>query len=347
MKNLFRIAFNAFRESLREPVYCLMLLASLMLIAFYPSLAAFAFMEPLKLVIDSSMATGLLSGLIVAVLCASNTVAREMRNGTVLLLLSKPVSRWNFVLGKTLGITAAVALFAFLCNLGCIISTFVSIDQFRFEKSIFGIFLAVIAVGAFCGMAANFVFGSSFMEICTYSLGVLLTVFVVALMVLAQFEIVQIPQELNVADLSHSRCLEYIFFFKFKVPLDLFKALMLINFAVIAMATIAVTAATRLDVVPNMCVCTAVFFMGLLSSYLFRKFADTDSGLLKQLLTVLYSVFPNWQFFWLADALAMKKHIPAGYVGMSALYMALFIVIASLWAVVLFREKEVAGDSRN
>ena len=322
MKNLFRIAFNAFRESLREPVYCLMLLASMLLIAFYPSLALFAFMEPLKLVIDSSMATGLLSGLIVAVLCASNTVAREMRNGTVLLLLSKPVSRWNFILGKIVGVTAAVVLFAVICNLGCVISVFVTTDQFRYEKLMMAGFLAVIALGALLGMVANFVLGSSFMEICTYALGVLVTLFVVALAIWGTP-----PQDV--------------------VFSDLLKALVLVDFAVIAMATIAVAAATRLDVVPNMCVCTAIFFMGLLSSYLFRKFADTDSALLKQVLSVMYSIFPNWQFFWLVDALAIKKHIPWSYVGMAALYMALFVVIFSLWAVVLFREKEVAGDSRN
>ena len=322
MKNLCRIAFNAFRESLREPVYCLMLLASMMLIAFYPSLAVFAFMEPLKLVIDSSMATGLLAGLIVAVLCAGSTVAREMRNGTVLLLLSKPVSRQSFILGKILGVTAAVALFALLCNLGCVISVFVATDQFRFEKWIFIGFLAVIVVGAVCGMVANFMRGSSFMEICTYSLSVLVTVFVGALLIWGTP-----PQDVVLS--------------------DLFKALMLVDFAVIAMAAIAVAVATRLDVVPNMCVCTAVFFMGLLSSYLFQKFADTESALLKQVLGILYSIFPNWQFFWLVDALAMKKHIPWRYVGASALYMAMFVAIASLWAVVLFREKEVAGDSRN
>ena len=108
MPNLFKIAFNAFRESLREPVYCLMLLAALFFISAYPALAVFSFSQQLKLVIDSSMATGLLFGLVVAVLCAGSTVAREMRNGTVLLLMSKPVARWSFILGKILGVAAAV-----------------------------------------------------------------------------------------------------------------------------------------------------------------------------------------------------------------------------------------------
>ena len=330
MNNLFKIAFNAFRESLREPVYCLMLLAALLLISIYPAVAIFAFSqtsefflaEQLKLVIDSSMATALLFGLIISVLSASSTVSREMRNGTVLLLLSKPVSRWSFILGKIVGVTAAVVLFTLLCNFGCIISVFVTNGQHHYVRGIHIGFLAVIAVSAVWGMVANFVRGSSFPEICTYALCALVPLFCFGLMKFAE-----VPHGVTIFNLS--------------------KALVLINFACIAMATVAVVSATRLDMVPNMCVCTAIFFSGLLSSYLFTQFEHTKSELLKQLLTILYSIFPNWQFFWLVDAIAMQREIPGSYVRMAALYMALFVIIASLWAVVLFQNKEVAGDSRN
>lgn len=322
MNNLFKIAFNAFRESLREPVYCLMLLAALLLISIYPAVAIFAFSQQLKLVIDSSMATALLFGLIVAVLSAGSTVSREMRNGTVLLLLSKPVSRWSFILGKIVGVTAAVTLFALLCNFGCVVSVFVTNGQHHYVRGIHLGFLGVVVLSAVAGMVANFMRGSSFPEICTYALSALMPIFCFGLMRFAEA-----PHGVTISNLC--------------------KALVLVNFACIAMATIAVVSATRLDMVPNMCVCTAIFFMGLLSSYLFTQFENTKSEALKQLLTILYSIFPNWQFFWLVDALAMERDIPGGYVGMAALYMALFVAIASLWAVVLFQNKEVAGDSRN
>ena len=319
MRNLFKIAVNAFRESLREPVYALMLLAALILIAHYPSMSIFVFSEQLKLVVDSSMATGLLFGLVFAVLCASNTVAREMRNGTVLLLLSKPVARWSFVLGKILGITAAATLFTLLCNLGCVISVFVATDQFRFELPLYFGFLGVVAAGAAVGMFANFWRGSSFPEICTYALAVLVTGMAVSLLAFRP------PPSIVLS--------------------DLLKALFLVNCAVVAMSTIAVVAATRLDVVPNLCVCTAVFFMGLLSNFLFQR--HTDSETLDGVLELLYSIFPNWQFFWMVDAVAVKKHIPMSYVWMALLYMALYVILASLWAVAIFQNREAAGDSRN
>ena len=86
MFNFFKITSNTFKESVREPIFFLMLFAALVLIGHYPSAALFVFSEQLKLVVDSSMATSLIFGLVAGVLCASHTVAREMRNGTVLLL---------------------------------------------------------------------------------------------------------------------------------------------------------------------------------------------------------------------------------------------------------------------
>ena len=115
MSHLYRISVNTFRESIREPVYFLMLLASLLLIGHFPWLTIFVFFEQLKLVVDSAMATTMLFSLAIAVLCASYTVSREMRNGTVLLLLSKPVPRWSFVLGKIFGIMLASVLFCVIC----------------------------------------------------------------------------------------------------------------------------------------------------------------------------------------------------------------------------------------
>lgn len=319
MYNLYKIAVNAFRESLREPVYILMLLGALVVIGHTPWAAIFVFSEQLKLVVDSSMATSLMFGLVVAVLCASHTVAREMRNGTVLLLLSKPVFRWSFIVGKITGIVMAATLFTAVCNLATIIAVYAATDQFHFETGIYYVFVALIAVGCFVGMLFNFWRGSSFPEIASYAIGVVVLGYAV-------YCLLALPEPTI-------------------IMADLGRALVLVNFAVIAMTTVAVVAATRLDVVPNLCICTVVFFLGLVSSYLFQR--HTDSGVVNIIFDILYAVIPNWQFFWLADAVAVKRPIPASYVWNSLLYMVLFVIIASMWAVAIFQNREAAGDSRN
>ncbi|MBQ7209264.1 MAG: ABC transporter permease [Lentisphaeria bacterium] len=318
MFNLFKIAVNAFRESLREPVYFLMLLSALVLIGHYPSAAIFVFSEQMKLVVDSSMATGLIFSLVVAVLCASYTIAREMRNGTVLLLLSKPVQRWSFIAGKIAGIVTAASLFAALCNCACIVAVYIATDQFRFDMTLYFSFLGSLAAACVIGMVANFWRGASFPEIASLAAAVLVPAFAVVC----------------IATQPHPAL----------GMRDLVKALLLINFAVLAMSTVAVVAATRFDVVPNLCFCTLMFFLGLVSSYLFQR--ETDSAALNAVFGFFYAVIPNWQFFWLADAVAVNRHIPAGYIVDAAFYVLFYIVIAAMWAVAIFQNREVAGSSR-
>lgn len=316
MFNYFKITINTFKESVREPIYFLMLLAGLILIGCYPSAALFVFSEQLKLVVDSSMATGLIFGLIIAVLCASHTVTREMRNGTVLLLLSKPVYRWTFILGKITGIGIAVTLFTLLCNLATIISVYIATDQFRFDMAIFFTYFGLLAAVCAAGMIFNFWRGSSFPEIATYAATLLIPL-------LALYCI--LSQERPTISLS-----------------DLCCALVLLNFAVVAMSTISVVFATRLDVVANLSICTIVFFLGLVSSYLFQR--ETDSEFLNAIFAFCYAILPNWQFFWLADAVAVNRPIPFSYVVDSAFYIVLYVTICSMWAVAIFQNKEIAGD---
>ncbi|MBQ9501928.1 MAG: ABC transporter permease [Lentisphaeria bacterium] len=318
MFNLFKISVNAFRESLREPVYFLMLLSALVLIGHYPSAAIFVFSEQMKLVVDSSMATGLIFSLVVAVLCASYTIAREMRNGTVLLLLSKPVQRWSFIAGKIAGIVTAASLFAALCNCACVVAVYIATDQFRFDMTLYFSFLGCLAVSCVIGMVANFWRGASFPEVASLAASVLVPVFAAVC----------------IATQPHPAL----------GMRDLVKALLLINFAVLAMSTLAVVAATRFDVVPNLCFCTVMFFLGLVSSYLFQR--ETDSAALNAIFGFFYAIIPNWQFFWLADAVAVNRHIPTAYIVDAAFYVLLYIVIAAMWAVAIFQNREVAGSSR-
>ncbi len=318
MWNLFRITDNTFKESVREPVYFLMLLCAVGLIAHFPSMALFVFSDQLKLVVDSAMATCLLFGLLAAILCASHTVAREMRNGTVLLLLSKPVFRWTFVLGKIFGILLAVLLFTTICATAAFVSVYVATDQFQMDMGVYFLFMGLIAAACVYGMLRNYFAGASFGAAAVLGMAILIPLMLV-----------------------------YCIFFKEHPALeleDLAFALLLINFAAAAMATIAVVFATRLDVVANLCVCSCVFFVGLVSNYLFLH--DTGSAVLNFLGSTLYAIFPNWQYFWLADAIATQRSIPGSYVLWAAGYVGVYMTLCAAWAVALFQNKEIAGDTR-
>ena len=320
MFNLWRIAFNAFRESLREPVYFLMLLAALLLIAHYPSASIFVFSEQLKLVVDSSMATTLLFGLIVSVLCSSYTVSREMRNGTVLLLMSKPVSRPIFIAGKICGIIFTGAVFCFLCSMGTFVSVFTASDQFWFNTwSYVGFFVAIFIAACF-GLFMNFYRNSSFSEMTVKGALIVMPVLAIICRIFCEKPEISLP---NVSS-----------------------AMVLVFFSVAIMGTLAVIFAIKFDIVANLVLCSIMFFAGLMSNYLFDPMVKKSNVLLDILSNFCYSVLPNWQYFWMADSVALGRIIPNAYLLFSLGYTLLYIIICSIWAIALFQLREIAKDAR-
>lgn len=318
MLNFFHIAKNTFTESIREPIFFILLITALVLIGHFPSMTLFVFGDQIKLVVDSSMATVLLFGLFVAVMSSSHTVTREMRNGTVLLLLSKPVYRGTFILAKIAGIIFTVVVFVFLCNVGSIISLYIAKDQFRMDMGAYYIYFGILIASCIFGMVMNFMYTRSFASYTTLGIWIMLPIYGIICLVFKE----------------HPEILLQSYMY----------ALILIFFSVSTMAAITVVFATRLDLVANLTVCSVIFFLGLISSYLFL--GDTGSTTLNVICRILYAILPNWQFFWLADALATHKEIPATYLVWSGIYVILYIALCTIWAVVVFQNKEIAKDTR-
>ncbi|MDD2403849.1 MAG: hypothetical protein PHV75_03295 [Victivallaceae bacterium] len=319
MLNFFQIARNTFRECIREPIFFILLVTALVLIGHFPSVSLFVFSEQLKLVVDSSMATSMVFGLFAAVLCAGHTVSREMRNGTVLLLMSKPVERWSFIMAKICGTTAASILFIFLCNTATIISVYIAKDQFRFDMTIYFIYFGILIACSLLGMIMNYLKSMPFPSVSFFALLITMPLFLVGVYFFAEHP------EMSLMNLS--------------------RALFLLFFCIIVMSTMTVVFSTRLDMVPNLVVCSLIFFLGLLSNYLFQDIA-TGSPLLALFSYICYAILPNWQFFWMADALAGNQIIPTSYLAWGAIYTLFYTVFCSIWAVALFMSCELAKDSR-
>ena len=108
------------------------------------------------------------------------------------------------------------------------------------------------------------------------------------------------------------------------------------------MGVISAALAFRVDFISNLLICLAIFLVGLVSQYFLTQWFGVDSligGLLGSLL-------PNWQFFWMADALTNGAQIPVAYLAWSVVYVLLHIVGWTLWAMFLFQDNELARDSR-
>lgn len=315
-----RLAQNTFKECIREPIYFLMLVVSLFLIGLFPTLSLFVFREQVKLVVDSSMATTMLFGLVASVLCASHTISREMRNGTVLLLLSKPVHRWSFIFAKVAGIMAALSVFVLVCAAASFVSVMVAKDQFQLDYTAMYLYYGVIFGCAIAGAARNFIHQSSFS-----STAITLMLLAMPLFAVCLYLIRGAPDDEG-----------------FIPPAQLVPALMLLFPAVWAMGAVTVALSTRLEAVSNLTVCVLIFLLGLVSKYLVSQWLGGGSAFG----AALNALLPNWQYFWMADALACKVSIPVSYVALAFVYAALYIALWTVWAVALFHNREVARDTR-
>src|SRR5271168_4011385 len=141
MRQFVTISINAFMELVRQPVFLLLMTGSLAFELFLAVPYYFAFGDEPKLVENSVLAVALLSGLFGAVLSASASLARELRTGTALAVLSKPVGRAQFLLAKFAGLAVALTLLTYVNMVGVLLASRMAFDAYgSTDLSALGIF---------------------------------------------------------------------------------------------------------------------------------------------------------------------------------------------------------------
>lgn len=105
------IARATTKEAIRQPVFLLCLALAIVIVVMNTFLPFYSLGEDVKMLKDCSLATILISGVLIAVWTASTSIADEIEGKTAMTLLSKPINRRQFVVGKYLGILQAVLWF--------------------------------------------------------------------------------------------------------------------------------------------------------------------------------------------------------------------------------------------
>jgi ABC-type transport system involved in multi-copper enzyme maturation permease subunit len=104
------IAMATSKEAVAQPLYLLALFIGGFLLMLYVIIPYNTFGEDVKMYKDSGLMTIMVLAILVALWTASVSVADEIEGRTALTLLSKPISRRQFVLGKFLGIVWPIFL---------------------------------------------------------------------------------------------------------------------------------------------------------------------------------------------------------------------------------------------
>ena len=110
LSQILTIATNAFFQSIRQPIVMVLVLCGMLLLLLSSPLSAFTMENDQRMLLDIGLATVFMVGMLLAIFISSTVLGQEIRNKTALTVVSKPVGRPQFVIGKYLGASGAILL---------------------------------------------------------------------------------------------------------------------------------------------------------------------------------------------------------------------------------------------
>jgi ABC-type transport system involved in multi-copper enzyme maturation permease subunit len=104
------VAANTFREAIRDKILYNLVFFALLIMGTSVVLGKLTLGEREKIIQDVSLAAMSVFGLLIAIFVGIGLVHKEIQRRTIYTLLAKPVSRWQFVLGKYLGLLLTIVI---------------------------------------------------------------------------------------------------------------------------------------------------------------------------------------------------------------------------------------------
>jgi ABC-type transport system involved in multi-copper enzyme maturation permease subunit len=114
MKSILGLALNTFRETIRDRILYAILVFALLMIASTLFLGSLTIGQDLKILLDIGLASIEIFGVAIAIFVGTSLLHKELDKRTVFIVLTKPVSRWQFIIGKFLGLSATLGILLLL-----------------------------------------------------------------------------------------------------------------------------------------------------------------------------------------------------------------------------------------
>ena len=375
---IIAISKNAFFESIRQPIVLVLVLAATLLLILASPLSAFTMDNDQRMLIDIGLATVFMIGMLLAIFVASNVLGQEIRNKTTLTVVSKPIGRPTFVVGKFLGASGAIIISTLYVALVFLLVDLQDVFQtvripLHIPVLTFGILSILLgtSISLWCNYFYGFVFSSTWICVTTPLLAV---AYILSLNFSADFT-------------SHPIWVAF--------RPDLWKAIISIIVSVLILGSVAIAVSARLSQLGTLLATFILFFVGMMSDAWFGKPAydieqiwldravldggaeivehervmlktngDTEIVVTERLEALPNielsnyaqeweyatwlgcklggTIIPNFQVLWLTDALTQENVIPNSYIFRTTVYGSLYIIAAVSIGIVLFQRREVS-----
>jgi ABC-type transport system involved in multi-copper enzyme maturation permease subunit len=110
MTRILAVALNTGREAIRNKILYTIMLFAVLMTAIAGAFGSVSLGDSMKFVKDFSLFSLSLFGVVTTVVLGVNLLNNELQKRTIFNLLSKPVARWQFLVGKFVGLLATLTL---------------------------------------------------------------------------------------------------------------------------------------------------------------------------------------------------------------------------------------------
>jgi ABC-type transport system involved in multi-copper enzyme maturation permease subunit len=157
MKAIWAIARLTVKEAVRNKILYLLFCFALFLIVFSWIIGKLTVGDEVKIIRDLGLSSIHFFGILITVIIGIGLVFKEMEKRTIYLVLSKPIPRYQFLLGKFIGL--AVTLFVILICLGGLFGIILMLKgdhETRIVLAFIGIYQEWLLVAAIAMMFSSF-----------------------------------------------------------------------------------------------------------------------------------------------------------------------------------------------
>lgn len=316
---LYSIAKNTFVETLRQPIYAVIIVCALLLFILSPSITMYTMDEDVKLLRELGLSTLFLTGLFIAVFSATGAITEEIETKTITTVLSKPVARPLFVIGKFLGISLAVILAHYLGTIAYLLAARHGVLENVTDEMDMPVIVAATLV-----LSLTFLISSFMNYVYDWNLQATAIVFGFILGNFALLFLTFIDKEWRFG----------LFLGQFNL-FDLFASFLLL-LGILILVALAVLFSTRMNVVLTLTCCIAFFLLGLISDWLYGQLADKFFWA-----KIISALLPNMQVFWVSDAIYETGKIPVSYLWQGLCYSVSYTTAILALAVAFFQRRQI------
>jgi hypothetical protein len=277
-KQFFALAGLSVTELFRQPACFLLILCSSTFTILVPMAVSHQLGQTGHLAVDSSLAFELVFGMLLAGYASCSTLHNECRSGTILIVFSKPVGRLMYFLSKFSAVALMMGFFIYCSALSSLLAERLAPRNFEFDTLGLWLLLATPFIAFLPPAVVNFRRRRAFIPRALALFALTLTAWV--------FILGSVDGE------GHRTA------FASLMDWRLLPAALLEGMALLLMAAIALSLASRLSAPTTVAILAVVLMTGLISDHLATLVSSPVARF------SLAMLLPDIQAFWPADKLA-------------------------------------------